>query len=551
MSNLTSFAKFGNYQKKAAEIVAEENAISYTRVSTKEQMDNNMSLKTQRGTIDTHSERKKIPIIAYFGGTHESAKTDGRKEFQRMLDFIKQNKGKIKYLFVYTLDRFSRTGGAAIALKNELRRDYGVIVEAVTQPADTSTASGILQQDVQLIFSHHDNQLRRQKTITSMRDKFADGIWVCKPPQGYDTIKVNGIRSLVVNEVGKKLRYAFHWKAEGMKNEEIIQRLKAIGLHMYKQQLTKIFKRPFYCGIINHGLLDGIVVEGKHEALISKEIFLKINGIHEQTAGYGVAHKKERDEIPLKTFIKCSCCEQSLTGYVVKAKNLWYYKCNTKGCKLNRSATLMHNLFEQVLSWFTLNPRFCDAIKVAMRDQYFKMNKENVEKGKFFREQLAEVNKKIENIEEKYYALNEMTRENFDRFFGRLDKERDAISSELEKCSFNLSNLDEKIDSAIKISSELAVVWRLGDTGRKEKLQKLLFPNGIIYDREKGCYRTTKINFVFLCIADLLRDSTENKKGDNHFFNDLSPFADRTGLEPATSAVTGRHSNQLNYRSFL
>src|SRR6185312_2450651 len=26
--------------------------------------------------------------------------------------------------------------------------------------------------------------------------------------------------------------------------------------------------------------------------------------------------------------------------------------------------------------------------------------------------------------------------------------------------------------------------------------------------------------------------------------------ADRTGLEPATSAVTGQHSNQLNYRSF-
>ncbi|MCD6011770.1 MAG: hypothetical protein K0Q79_1632 [Flavipsychrobacter sp.] len=28
-------------------------------------------------------------------------------------------------------------------------------------------------------------------------------------------------------------------------------------------------------------------------------------------------------------------------------------------------------------------------------------------------------------------------------------------------------------------------------------------------------------------------------------------FADRTGLEPATSAVTGRHSNRLNYRSFF
>ncbi len=28
-------------------------------------------------------------------------------------------------------------------------------------------------------------------------------------------------------------------------------------------------------------------------------------------------------------------------------------------------------------------------------------------------------------------------------------------------------------------------------------------------------------------------------------------LADRTGLEPATSAVTGRHSNQLNYRSLF
>ena len=27
--------------------------------------------------------------------------------------------------------------------------------------------------------------------------------------------------------------------------------------------------------------------------------------------------------------------------------------------------------------------------------------------------------------------------------------------------------------------------------------------------------------------------------------------ADRTGLEPATSAVTGQHSNQLNYRSLF
>ena len=33
----------------------------------------------------------------------------------------------------------------------------------------------------------------------------------------------------------------------------------------------------------------------------------------------------------------------------------------------------------------------------------------------------------------------------------------------------------------------------------------------------------------------------------NHNFNNM---AERTGLEPATPGVTGRYSNQLNYRSY-
>ena len=41
-----------------------------------------------------------------------------------------------------------------------------------------------------------------------------------------------------------------------------------------------------------------------------------------------------------------------------------------------------------------------------------------------------------------------------------------------------------------------------------------------------------------------LRTGPRLNRDDLYFF-----LADRTGLEPATSAVTGRHSNQLNYRS--
>ena len=52
-------------------------------------------------------------------------------------------------------------------------------------------------------------------------------------------------------------------------------------------------------------------------------------------------------------------------------------------------------------------------------------------------------------------------------------------------------------------------------------------------------------------LCELNADLIEKKKGRKILkINTLQPLvAERTGLEPATSAVTGQHSNQLNYRS--
>ena len=49
----------------------------------------------------------------------------------------------------------------------------------------------------------------------------------------------------------------------------------------------------------------------------------------------------------------------------------------------------------------------------------------------------------------------------------------------------------------------------------------------------------------------MLYPETENPCNFVSYKGFTTLFADRTGLEPATSAVTGRHSNQLNYRSVV
>lgn len=235
MSRFSKFAKTPSSRPAVARDA--KTAVIYTRVSSKEQADKNLSLDFQRKVVEEYASRNGFVIAASFGGTYESAKTDGRKEFTRMLEYVKKSKGNVSHILVYTLDRFSRTGGNAIKLAEELREKFGVTVFAVTQPADTSNASGVLQQSIHFIFSQYDNGLRKQRAVAGLKEKFNQGIWATRPPMGYDIVRTNGQRKIVVNATGKKLRKAFVWKADGMKSEEIILKLRAMGLVMYKQQL--------------------------------------------------------------------------------------------------------------------------------------------------------------------------------------------------------------------------------------------------------------------------------------------------------------------------
>lgn len=502
-------AKFGRLpQKQVFEKVDKPNVVIYTRVSSKEQADKNLSLETQRKTIQDYVDRTGRNVIAYFGGTYESAKTDGRKEFLRMLEFIKKSKGQVNEIMVYALDRFSRTGGAAIKLATDLREKYGVNVNAVTQPVDTSNPSGVLSQGMHLLFSEFDNKLRSQRVVAGLKEKFEKGIWAVNPPQGYDRVIVNGDRKLVVNEEGKKIAKAFEWKIQGMKNIEIMERLKAMGVRkMNKMQIQRILTNPFYCGMIAHGMLNGRVIEGQHEKMISRETFLKVNGILENSSRFNVPHKSEDINLPLKVFMWCLDCGSPFTGYLVKAKKLYYYKCRKKGCRCNRSAKEIHNKWEALLSEISFKPELIEPLQYQLESTFNTLNAENLGKETLLKERLGEVAKKVTTLEEKYFIEGEMGKETYDKFTARYKKEQAEITTEMEKCHVMSSNHKDTIKKALEFACNLLNVWKMGSIRIKEKLQKLIFPEGLAYDRENGVFRTNTINSLIAVIARLSGDS--------------------------------------------
>ncbi|WP_207515048.1 recombinase family protein [Longitalea luteola] len=500
---------FAQWAKRPDNIIAKDReriAVVYTRVSTKEQYENNLSLDFQRATIEDYAKRHNFKTIEYFGGTFESAQTDGRKEFQRMLTFVKKNK-KVTHILVYLLDRFSRTGGEAIKVAKDLREKYGVSILAVTQPIDTSNPGGVFQQNMQLLFSEYDNMLRRQRAMAGIKEKLERGIWCIKPPMGYTVIKENGVRKIVVDETGKKLRKAFQWKAQGMKNEAILEKLRAMGVLIYKQKLSQIFSNPFYCGIISNQMLEGKLVEGTHEKLITYELFLQVNDIRKQAKGkFGTTHNQTENElIPLKAFMRCHKCGSGYTGYVVKAKNLYYYKCRTTGCKCNKRAELVNRHFEAFLSQYSIKPELVEPFLYQAYHLFDKIHGSSLEQEKSLKTNLTDVQKKIDTIEEKYYINGDMPKEAFDRFIGKLTEEKENILKNLAGTKVDMANLKKTFAKAITFSSKLTPVWASSETQQKEKLQKLIFPKGIVYLFENETFRTEQVNEVFAPIADQVK----------------------------------------------
>jgi site-specific DNA recombinase len=324
------------------------NAYIYYRVSSLKQETEGKSLEWQKKICEEYCAKNGLVIVEYFGGIHESAKTDeGRKEFMRMMDSVKKGKPKINHIIVYSYDRLSRSGDTSLI--KELR-ELGIKIHAVTQPIDDDTPSGRFFQSMHTGYSEWENAEREKKCREGMIAKLKKGEVITRPPIGYDKKKpAPGQKAqCVINDKGRLIRQAFYWAAEeNISQAEVILRLRPMGLYLTPPQLSKIFRNVFYTGIITNNLLPGMLIQGKHEALISEEIFMKVNRILDNNH-HGYKINKEQDAVPLKGFCKCGICGGSLTGYLVQ-KKYWYYKCKNKECHLNVPADHLNYLFTEKL----------------------------------------------------------------------------------------------------------------------------------------------------------------------------------------------------------
>ena len=532
--NLEVFEQFAK-KEKGRIIGKSDTAVIYTRVSSKEQFDNNASLTTQLKYCQEYAISKELEVIEYFGGTYESAKSDERREFQKMLSYVKRRKN-IGYIIVYSYDRFSRTGANGAYISGQLKKQ-GVAVISATQEIDVTTSAGTFQENLYHMFSHFDNQMRRDKSITGMQEKLRRGYWTGAYPFGYtNTNPGKGkIPNFVITEEGRLLKQAFLWKANAnMSHVEIAKRLEENGLGLKAKKLTDLFRNPFYCGLMVNSLIPGEVIEGKHEALISKEVFLNIHNLLHA----GDPPKKysfDDENLPLKQFIKSSVCGTPYTGYIVKKKGLYYYKNRRKGSRENRSAKKLHEEFLNLLGRFTIaDKKYIGPLTDIIHDTLIDKNQEALNDQKRLTKELGQLVERINTLERRFVVLNEITKSQYNLFMPELKAKKRELELKIENGGINSSNLKKAVNMALDFACNLPSLWVLGDLKTKKSIQYMVFPDGIEYDFKKKLVRTFRVNEIFGAIHSYSGNLKEIEKGASYSICRKSPLVTPEGFKPPT-----------------
>ena len=527
-------------------------AVAYLRISDKKQIDGE-SEETQRKVIQEYARKNNVEILAWFFDEAKSGRNTDRKELQNLLQFALQHSEKVDYIIVFKMIRASRDLDSYIVGVKAVLAGKGITIRSATEPVD-DTPIGRWLEGMLILNGQLDNEIKGSTTLMNMRSLAQQGYWLHGPIIGYDkhtilndlgkprpTLKPNGMAAQTIQILERF--------ADGDINPiALIQFADEVGLmtpgytkrdgtrvpphKLGKNGVYSLLRRSAYAGYVQDKFTDNKSVPGKHQALISPELYEHNQMLLNKKAKGKQVRISRNTLYPLKNVLLCVGCQKPLNASAPQTgggqSHSPRYQCYRRGCpevaKRSLGIKKAHEAFYGLLSQIEPSEGLLKLYKEVLVRQAVKENDRINARVTAKRNELNDMaSTRLNSIESREATTDDKRKAELTELINHLDAKKLVVADELDKLVQQQTIQEAKVEYVITNMGNVAKQWLDADLDLRLRFQNMVFPGGATLDMKTLHFGTQNISPLYR-YAPTKRDLSSLEK---------SSLVTPAGFEPA------------------
>ncbi len=515
--------------------LVKQRAVAYVRESTEEQ-GQGFSPDAQRQAIAKFAAENDLDLTGEYCDFHSGwRKSEARPEFQRLM--ADAAAGDFECVLVFHTSRFARNQVESRRYKQLLRERLGIRVVSVTQPMgeDHTDPSSFLAESIHEMFDEYYSVSLSFWTRSGLREKARQGHLVGSLPWGY--VRDPDSKLAVPDpERAPLVREMFERYTTGHESDRsLADWLNAKGARTARdRQFSKDTVREMLCNAAYAGYVSGLrdktrAIKGLHEAIVTDELFEKVQEIRSWRTRV-VKPGRPSEEYLLRKLLCCDRCGARMHGTRGSRAGIRRYQCSTRRHHGNCTQAIVkaQPLEDQLVAWlhaFQPDDKLRNLVLDTIRGAPHERPGQDQDRRRVLLTQLD----RLQDL----YVLGDLTKP---RYIMR----RQTLEEELQRLA---PPADPDLDRAQELLGDFARFWHAEpNPAERRKLLASLFDHIWQDDGRIVAVKPRPAFAPYFKAIDEAKPKPPKADGKRGVTK-----AGATGLEPATSAVTGQRSNLLSY----
>lgn len=450
-----------------------KSVVIYARVSSDRQEKEGFSIPAQISFLQEYAAKNNFNVVKIFQES-ETAKKAGRKAFNEMLAYIKEN--NINIILVEKTDRLYRNFKDYVLLDEIKGLEVHLVKDGTILSEKSSSQTKLMHGFKVLIAKNYIDNLS-EEIKKGRAEKIKQGYYPHKAPVGYVNVKENGRAVIGIDkEKAVFVKKLFELYASGFSAEQIRKKLTGEGFYnknkpYTKSYLIKMLHDPFYIGKME---IKGIVYQGNHKPIIDVELWNAVQKMFNQSKSR--THDVQFDYSGL---IRCGHCGCQLTAELKKGKYIYYHCTGRRGgnCKKDYiRQEQIEKVIIELLKKIQIPAEFhSEAIKMlkemhAVKNNYEETSIENINR------QIKVLSSRIDNLyADKLDGI--ITEEFWEEKYKQWNNEKFVLLNKLQSLSKVADKFYECSNLLLNFCKEAPLLYLRQNSERKREILRLICSN--------------------------------------------------------------------------